>query len=418
MLSVSRRHLLRGALASCILGGLPRARAEGSGKQKRKAPRYFVTVFLRGGVDAVYTMDPKVKADVESNVDVPYGANAIVDTGKMPFGPHFRSLARWAPEMAILRGIQVSTANHETGAYQVVRMRTNVEPNMPSLHDIIGQHREEQPLAAVTVGKLASFEHSPGAVIAPTGEPGDSLTSLDAVDELSDEEAALLASSFKKHLARMPTNVAGRDAVTRENLMQAQGFFDRLSHIPRFKPEKWDTGNGDARRAAEDMQRTLWFLEHDLAKSVLCKIQFDWDSHYRNADKQGGANGDFTNILNHFLAGLHEKKNEHGTLAEQTVVVVGSELGRFPVINGNLGKDHFPEATFMVFGPGINVGNAFVPTGTRMEGKKIDFKTGKADDAGSHLFLDDVGATLLGIAGVNPALYGYSGRNLDFLVRA
>ena len=199
-------------------------------------------------------------------------------------------------------------------------------------------------------------------------------------------------------------------------MQQAQAFFKRLSTSPRFSPKSWGKESGPVAKAAEDFQRTLWLLENDLTRSVFLKLQFDWDSHYRNADKQTGANASLTFLLNHFLTALHERSNAHGTLASQTVLIVGSELGRFPVINGNLGKDHFPESQFMLFGPGINVGQAFAPTGRRMEGLKVSAKTGLvAEVDADHLLLDDLGTTLLHMAGVNPELYGYAGRRLRFL---
>jgi uncharacterized protein (DUF1501 family) len=104
------------------------------------------------------------------------------------------------------------------------------------------------------------------------------------------------------------------------------------------------------------------------------------------------------------------------------VVVVGSELGRFPVLNTNEGKDHWPETSFMIMGPGINTGGgkgaSFGTTGTFMEGKKMNKTTGKPDEAGSHVRIDDVGTTLLGIAGFKPEVYGYQGERLRFLEQA
>lgn len=408
---------MAGATASWLCAGLPAA----SGCWSRRGPRYFVTLFLRGGIDPVYTTDPKVRADVDADVDVPYTANEIVAAGPLAFGPHFKALATWAPKMAVVRGVQVRTANHETGAFQMVRMRTGVSTTMPSLYDVIGQSRDTQPLASVVLGEVSSFEHSPGALIAPTGV-SDGVTSLDAIDELSDEEVAMLARAFKRHLARFPKwRQAAADQRTREHVAQTAAFFERLQAIKRFagKGEDWTEAKGKPRRAAEDLQRTLWFLENDLVRGVCVKVFFDWDSHYRNADKQAQSTGDFVVLLDKFLSELHTRKNEHGTLADQTVVVIGSELGRFPVVNGNLGKDHFPEAPYIFMGPGINAGHAFVPTGKRMEGLAVSPSTGKAGDAGAvNLVLDDVGTTLMHMAGLNPALYGYRGRRLKFLERA
>ena len=407
---LARRSLLQLGAASWLLAGVPGARAA-----KTSGPRYFLTIYCRGGIDGVYTMDPKTRGDVDADIDVPYAINDIVDAGPFALGPHFAGLKKWAPEMAVVRGVRVQTANHESGSFQMLRMRTGVTPSMPSLFDVIGQHRDGQPLSTVSLGKLASFEHTPGALEAPTGESNN--TSLDAVDKLSDEDIALLAASYKKHLARMPSSSSssGTALRTREHVQQVQAFFERLQHIPRFQSTSW----GREKTGAEDLQRALWFFEHDLTRSVFVKFQYDWDSHYRNADKQQGANQTLVFLLDKLLAELHTRKNAFGTLASQTVVLVGSELGRFPVINGNLGKDHFPESQYMLFGPGINVGRSFGPTGKRMEGIRVSTKTGQPADVGAdHLVLDDVGATMLHMAGIQPELYGYLGKRLSFLERA
>jgi uncharacterized protein (DUF1501 family) len=425
--TLTRRRLLRAAAVMSAASGVgqgffgcaPQTNAPVTQRARGKAPpgpRYYVTIFLRGGIDSVYTVDPKSKSEVEANVDVPYETNAIVDTGAMPFGPHFAPLSRFAKQMAIVRGVQVRTANHETGAYQVVRMRTGTAPRAPSLMDILGHQRDGQPLASVGLGHLASFEHSPGALLLPTNQEGN--TAIEEIDDLSDEDLELLASAFEKHLTQFPSHATGTAAVTRDHVAQTAAFFDRVKSVKRFTKKDWGTDNKDAASAAQDLQRAVWFLENDLTRGVMLKIQFDWDSHYRNADKQRRANEDFTGILARFLDELATKRNDHGTLAEQTVVVVGSELGRFPVINGNLGKDHFPECPYWFFGPNINGGHAFVPTGKRMEGQKVSLKTGAADANGDFVFLDDIGTTLLTMAGLEPSLYGYHGRPLDFLVRS
>lgn len=415
-----RRRFLQLSLAGAVGASLPRLSFAQATKTSPIRPRYFVTFFLRGGMDAVYTFNPKTRAEVDADVDVPYAANDILSGGDLAFGPHLAPLVPFAGKMAIVRGVQVKTANHESGAYQMLRMRTDPSTLTPSLYDIIGQTRDTQPLGSVTMGMLASFEHSPNALTAPT----NGYSALEQLDRLADDEIEMLAQAFKKHLARFPSwESSAKTEQTRDHTAQLAAFFERLKGVRRFADEPWVRGKGRRARAAKDMQRLLWLLENDLAKGVYMKVQMDWDSHYRNAAQQRGANGAFFGSFARFLDELHKRRNAYGTLAEQTVVVVGSELGRFPVLNGNLGKDHFPETGLLFFGAGIQTndgrGAVFGETDKRMAGRKLSLKTGKTDDAGAdHLTLDDVGTTLMHMAGLKPELYGYTGRRLAFLERA
>jgi len=402
---LTRRDTLRLSAASWLLAGVPRALAEPA----LTGPRYFVTLFLRGGIDGVLTLDPKTRADVDAKVDVPYGPDQIVDAGTLQLGPQLSGLKPWASKLAIVKGIQVHIANHESGAYQLLRMRSGVTSNMPSLYELIGQRRE-QPLASVSLGDLSSFDYSGGSLISPTG--GGGTTALETMDKLSDEDIDLLAKTYKRHLKGMSSSgLSERELRTKEHLSQVAAFFDRTKDLPRFTSTDW----GVSRDTATDLQRTLWFLENDLTRGVHVKIVLDWDSHFRNASKQAGANATIEKLLARFFRELETRKNAHGSLAEQTVVVIGSELGRFPILNGNEGKDHFPETSLMFAGPGIRPGS-YGQTGKLMEGLKTSFKTGRADDAGRRLEIDDVGVTLLSMAGVkNPLTVGYRGDRLGFL---
>src|SRR5262249_21743709 len=136
----SRRDLLKTGLAAAIASALvarPR-RARADLPARPRGPRYFCSIFLSGGVDAIYTTSPKRRADVESWVDVPYAPSAIVEAGSLRLGPHLASFAPLASRLAILNGVQVHTANHNTGAEQFVRMRTRTRPEMPPIFQLIG----------------------------------------------------------------------------------------------------------------------------------------------------------------------------------------------------------------------------------------------------------------------------------------
>ena len=58
--------------------------------------------------------------------------------------------------------------------------------------------------------------------------------------------------------------------------------------------------------------------------------------------------------LNELMALLHTTPGTSApTLAEETTVVVMSEMGRTPALNANLGKDHWPFTSVMVIGDGF-----------------------------------------------------------------
>jgi hypothetical protein len=74
----------------------------------------------------------------------------------------------------------------------------------------------------------------------------------------------------------------------------------------------------------------------------------------------------------------------------------------------------------LAFGPGIRGGNAFGVTGRETEGKPISLRTGRPSGSAGDSFinLNDLGATLLRLCGIDPERHGYEGRQLSFLVDA
>jgi hypothetical protein len=111
---------------------------------------------------------------------------------------------------------------------------------------------------------------------------------------------------------------------------------------------------------------------------------------------------------------------ESSTLAntparDQLVVLAGSQVGRHPRLNTNAGKDHFPEAPVIMYGAGLNPGQ-FVDTGRETEAFAVDLKTGRRQRGGHVVTLDDIGATVLELAGVDFRRYAHTGRPLPFVL--
>jgi len=88
-------------------------------------------------------------------------------------------------------------------------------------------------------------------------------------------------------------------------------------------------------------------------------------------------------------------------LADETVVVVISEMGRTPNLNEEDGKDHWPFTSALIVGPGIDGGRTAGGFDENFYGKLIDPDTGEVSQDGIDLSAGSFGATLLALAGID-----------------
>lgn len=402
-------------LAGTALGCRAKPRAVQTGGTS--GPRYWVQILLSGGHDTLYTTDPKIAADVDAIVTLPT-ENRVVAAGELRLGPHFTPLARWASELTVLNGVQVRTVNHDTGQKQFLHLKTNIVDTMPSALDVIATRRTGQPLGVAYVNLSSRVMHSPayfGTADQFFFGKGDI---FDAVARASPQELGALARELRQQAGDLGRQGPGwREAEqTAIYLGEVADFFEHVAGVPPLAVTERST-DYVAQGMAESFDRALWLIEHDLCCGVVLDLGLlGWDTHIRNETKQAEMNGLFARFFDDYLTHLHARKNRHGVLAQQTVTVVGSELGRFPRQNDMLGKDHLPQTSFLFAGPCLRAGRSFGRTGRRMEGEPIAYRNGDPAAAGRVPLLDDVGATLLHLAGLDPERYGYRGKVCEFLL--
>lgn len=384
-------------------------------------PRYFVQLLLSGGHDTVYTTDPKTRSEVQAGIDLP-ADNKIAEAAALRLGPNFAPLARWGHRIALVNGVQVGTANHDTGLKQFFRLKTNVDARMPTAFDLIGQERERdgQPLGAVYLNITNRVLHSPGYFGYPDRFYYGQHTLFDAAAEARPGDLERLARVMRTQADSLRRRGASsREALaTMAHLRQAGAFFDRVAHVPKFEAVQVST-DYTSQSMAQSLQRATWLIENDLTRCILVDVGLlGWDTHQRNAARQTEITGEFVHHLDWFLDQLSRRKNAHGILADQTLIVGGSDLGRFPRLNDMLGKDHLPQTAYFFVGPGVQGGHVFGQTGHEMEGVPVSVTTGRppAKGAGRMLVLDDIGTTVLHIAGLAPERHGYTGQVLEFLL--
>lgn len=428
--NLSRRRFLGFAAGASCLGVLGCSGKSGRGSLSLpereawvgtpKGPRYVVQLLLSGGPDPVYTLDPKEAGEVEEGIDLPEN-NAFASSGNVRVGVHFRPLEKHLDKLSVLRGVQVGTANHDTGIKQFSRLKTRTTDVMPSVLDIIGSARDTQALGVVNLSTLFRTAHSPkffGTADPFYYGPDD----VFAIAEQHKDEGPALAAQLRREASGLMGRSKSFDAMSRldrvtlANLLETADFLERLPSIPEFKQGRTHS-DYTHQSMSNSFDRALWLIKNDLARCVHADLGLlGWDTHIRNEPRQKRMNGAFVTSFSRFIAALESQSNEHGNLLENTLIIAGADIGRFPKLNAMNGKDHLPQTNFFFAGHGIAAGTAHGQTDGLMKAVPMSLKTGKAEGGGHIPLVDDIGTTVLRHCGFDPEIYGYAGKTIECIL--
>jgi hypothetical protein len=133
---------------------------------------------------------------------------------------------------------------------------------------------------------------------------------------------------------------------------------------------------------------------------------YGWDTHIQNDTYQSiNFNQLFGELLDLKEILAMRKSPSGASLADETVIVVLSEMGRTPQLNAGLGKDHWPYTSTMVLHPGRTEGRIIGGYDSYYYGKTIDLASGELAEDATNLAAETVGATLLAMADIDTETY-------------
>jgi hypothetical protein len=393
-----------------------------------KRPKKLVHFFLKGGMDAVMSTDPRVRKDADAIVNIPYAEHEIKTIGPHRVAPAFAALGAYLPRMAIVNGVACGTVAHETGEMAIHHMQRSYlqhgralvgtigdalraeQGDGRSLADyrIVNAYRKWEAPAGRTLVAQAEYAGTPNALLTRIG------------NAMRDPQAAPLLRRVMTEQA----NACAKDAC--EPLVVVSQLLDRIAAKPPPDPDPnkepfkfaisnyfWGAWLGISRDV-------VYVLESDLAPAVFIDPPLPfWDSHGDNTNLQSMSIEFLAAELDHLTTKLAAIKRPDGSsLADEVGFVISSELGRFPGLNAQGGKDHFPELPVLLMGPGIKPGQ-YGETSRTLNGQPISFQTGRPSSSKSDRqpTIDDVGATVLRWFGIDDIRStGYLGTPMDFLL--
>jgi hypothetical protein len=402
----TRRGLLVGTGATLGLLGIPGsvgALTTGSGLK-------FIFVFNHGGWDPT-----RVFATTFANPNVDMEASAQLGSfGDLDFVDHAQRPAvrtfftRNASRSLILNGVMVRSIAHEICTQIALTGSTSgLAPDWPAILAAAGGGDYALP-HLVLAGP--SFPAQYGYAVARSGDQGqlDELLTGEALERSPENLSGLpqiSESVIDRYLTRRAA--AKRDAAIGLEQDLMNDYYDSHDKMTRLKSVRYlmdfqsAGGLGDQARVAVDA------LSIGLSRCVSLSHptqSFGWDTHQQNDTNQSPLWEGLFDGLNELMTLLDATPGQSAaTLADETMVVVFSEMGRTPQLNAANGKDHWPYTSVLMVGGGVAGGRVIGGFDAEYYGKLVNFNSGELSDTGQVLSSEVLGATLLTAADIDPA---------------
>jgi hypothetical protein len=376
------------------------------------ADRKFVFVFASGGWDVTRTFADGFDID---GVDMePLAERARVggvDFIDHPARPSVRAFFEQnAADLLVLNGVQVRSIAHEICT--MIALTGDTSGFKPDWATILAAEAGARYTLPHLVLGGPSFVGTLGTAVARTGASGQLEALLSGeILSWSDLPAPGLAAPSRALVdhfvsARARGEVEGaRSAARKAQLAAFETAHGRARGLKDYR-YVMDFATGatleDRAKVAVDA------LSVGLSRCVSLDYTggTSWDTHANNDEDQSGLWEGLFAGLGNLVARLRAAPGATGgSLADETVLVVLSEMGRTPALNRTIGKDHWPYTSMMLMGPGITTGRVLGGWDDRWYGLPVDLASGEVASSGRTLSAEAVGGALLTLGGVDPAAW-------------
>ena len=374
----NRREFLFVGLVGSVgltLGNLFKLQAQSAGAPARA--QSVINIFLPGGIAAQESFDPKLLAPIEYRG--PLGAVKTKLDG-IYFSEALQHTAGVADKLCVVRAMTHGEADHDRGTHNMFTgWRPSPAVQYPSIGSIVSHElgsRNDlppyvcvptQPNAFAGTGFLGSA-YGPFSLGADPASPGFKVRDLNlpaGVDEHRFEERRRMREVVDAHFSALEKS-------------------DALTGMDSFYQRAYAMMSSDKARAAFDLKQETDKLRDEYGRNaagqrmllarrlVEAGVRFvsltygGWDHH---DNIRNGVTSQMP-AFDQAFAALIRDLEQHGML-DSTLVLVTTEFGRTPKINGTAGRDHYPKVFSIVMaGGGMKAGyvhGATDPTGTEVD---------------------------------------------------
>ena len=401
---LTRRAVLGSGLAAAFAPGL--VRAGGKDLEHR-----FVFVLARGGWDTSMVF---VSHDHVDGADPAQDATSAA-VGDLPFvdaenRPAVRSFFEtYGDRVCLVHGLEVRSVAHLRCRQLVLSGSSGASDDWPTLLGALAGHDYMLPNLVLS-GPSYAIEHvSRVARVGSANQLAELVdgTALSAAGHLPvHADAEALVDAFVQERAAAFAGAARGTGEARFGELYERAMGDvqliKTGDIPSFQM----VDSGCARDVVTDLGLALDAIERDLARCVM--LEYDgvcgasWDTHENNENQQAGNYQELFSYLAQGLEDLDGRTASDGRpLAELVTFVVYSEMGRHPVFNDVMGRDHWTFTSCMLVGGGVAGGRSIGGIDESAGGLAVDLESGETTSSGTQLLPDHLGSTLLTLGGLD-----------------
>ena len=409
-----RKFLGLGVLAGLAAGVTPGARrvldAQPMPPNSSAQPytgRFFLMVDAGGGWDPTMVCDPK-----GGDINRQFMPSAIRSAGNIPYAPitypdgytNQRFFEKYHQRLLVLNGIDMQTNNHDSG--NRFTWSGHLEDGYPPLAAIIAASLAPgRPLGFLSNG---GYENTMGLV------PLARLPSVDTIGRIAYpnrtdpamEQARYLSEASYLRIQRYQRErtVAMADASTllayensMRQLVATRSGSNLLERLMTYLPNNDTLGRATNPILRQGMVALAAYQAGVTAAANLAVGGFD--THGNHDTSQGTA-------LSRLLQGVDQLMDrvEMLGLSDRVTVVVGSDFGRPPTYNAQMGKDHWSVTSMLLMGAGVRGNRVIGATNEAQRARGLDFATLAVSDASTRrLNPKSIHTSLRRLAGVETA---------------
>ena len=367
----------------------------------------FIFVFASGGWDTTRVFAPEFD---NGNVDMELGAERASVGGisfvDHPDRPSVRAFMEANHHRAlVINGILVRSIAHEICTMlSLTGGSSGLDPDWPAI--LASNASTSFTLPHLVVGG-PSFPGPLITSVARTGASGqlEALLSGDVL-EWNDQFVARTSTPFDNAVDRfLRARVAGRAQSTHSPVDQAlaRQYADAAQAAAGLKDYRYVMDFTGGTELPDQAAVAINALSQDLCRCVTIghagSQGLGWDSH---ADNDATQTLNFEDLFSGLSALMALLDSGSAVLADNTIVVVMSEMGRTPQLNLTHGKDHWPYTSMLLLGKGLSTDRVIGAYDTNFSGSPLDLSTGETG-GDSILMPEAIGAALLELAGIDPA---------------